>query len=206
MKLIKLFLLCLLPIFGNTEEKFLLIMGPSGVGKSSVIKALKALDSRFTYIKPYTTRPLREGEEDKIQLSIEEIKELEYDHRLLAVNHLYGNTYATPLDPVLEAFETNHFPLIDWPVQKTSLLKEKLSGKIYTVYLYPESLDELFQRLTLDGRDPKNIRYQKGFDELEKFFQGEYDQNIDYKMMSKTNCIDEMALAIYENYLTSREF
>ncbi|MBU4010588.1 MAG: guanylate kinase, partial [Proteobacteria bacterium] len=54
-------------------SKFLLLLGVSGVGKSTLIRELKRLDERFIYISPYMTRPLREGESDKIEVSNEEM-------------------------------------------------------------------------------------------------------------------------------------
>jgi len=38
------------------NHKILLVMGPSGVGKTAAIKELINLDSRFRYIQPHTTR------------------------------------------------------------------------------------------------------------------------------------------------------
>ena len=43
-------------------QKFLLLLGVSGVGKSTIIRKLLAMDERFVYISPYITRQLREGE------------------------------------------------------------------------------------------------------------------------------------------------
>jgi guanylate kinase len=99
------------------EAPFLLISGPSGIGKSSVIKELRALDPKFVYIKPYTTRPLRMGEMDKVSIPIPEMMALKENGKLVALNFLYGNYYGTPLDPILDALDQGLFPVIDWPVE-----------------------------------------------------------------------------------------
>jgi len=48
----------------------------SGVGKSCIIEELIKIDDRFTYISPYVTRPLRDGEKNKIHISGEEMDEM----------------------------------------------------------------------------------------------------------------------------------
>ncbi|HBD04983.1 TPA: hypothetical protein DCZ32_00830, partial [Candidatus Uhrbacteria bacterium] len=60
----------------DVMSKLLLLLGPSGVGKSAIIDELSKLDSRFVYISPYMTRPLRQGERNKIAVSDEQMDEM----------------------------------------------------------------------------------------------------------------------------------
>lgn len=106
-----------------SNTKLLLLSGPSGIGKSTVIRELQKMDHRFVYIKPYTTRPLRDGETDKIHASLEKIKALQEQNQLIALNYLYGNYYATPLFPILNALKQVQFPVLDWPVTKIKHMK-----------------------------------------------------------------------------------
>ncbi|MBI2459148.1 MAG: hypothetical protein HYV53_01175 [Parcubacteria group bacterium] len=57
-------------------SKFLLLLGPSGVGKSAIIDELSKFDNRFVYISPYMTRPLRLGEKNKVAVSDEQMDEM----------------------------------------------------------------------------------------------------------------------------------
>jgi len=56
-------------------SKFLLVLGVSGAGKSVIIRELLKLDSRFRYISPFVTRPLRAGEIDKVHMDEAEMLE-----------------------------------------------------------------------------------------------------------------------------------
>ena len=49
----------------NGPGKLVLIIGPSGVGKSAIMKRLRASHPEFHYPRSATTRPRREGEDDK---------------------------------------------------------------------------------------------------------------------------------------------
>ncbi len=49
-----------------SKTNIVIISGPSGVGKSSIIAGLKKLDSRFRTTVSATTRKPREGEKDGI--------------------------------------------------------------------------------------------------------------------------------------------
>lgn len=148
------------------EGKFLLLLGPSGVGKSTVIHHLQELDARFVYIKPLTTRPLREGETDKIHVEKAEIERLDSEGKLIAVNHFYGNYYATPKESIKSAFEQGLFPLLDWPIQKIELMRQHFPNQLYIVYLLPEDEQTWLDRLSNDGRDRDGNRAALGKEEL----------------------------------------
>lgn len=88
------------------QTKFLLLLGPSGVGKSTIIRDMQAMDSRFVYISPYITRSLRKGEQDKIQISNQEMDERAARGEFLVINSFYGIRYATPNDSIERALNT----------------------------------------------------------------------------------------------------
>jgi len=77
-------------------NKLLLLLGPSGVGKSTIIKDMLARDRRFVYVTPYMTRPLRKGETDKISISDAELDTMIAGNQFWSVNTLYGVRYASP--------------------------------------------------------------------------------------------------------------
>lgn len=78
--------------------KFLLLLGPSGTGKSTIIRELRQMDERFIYISPYITRPLRENETDKVHISDQEMDLRKENGEFLTINNLYGIRYATSHD------------------------------------------------------------------------------------------------------------
>jgi len=179
------------------EGTFLLLLGPSGAGKSTLIQHLKEIDPRFVYISPYTTRELRVGETDKVHVSFEAMKELEEEGNLLTVNAIYGIYYATPKNSIDQALEKGDIPILDWPIDKLDTMKKNYSSNLLTVYVEPESLESLQKHLSLDGRDKEGQRFSAGKNELEKYYQGEYDSLINYKVINIDGQAENVAAFIY---------
>ncbi|MFA6527893.1 MAG: orotidine-5'-phosphate decarboxylase [Candidatus Babeliales bacterium] len=162
-----------------SEQKFLLFLGVSGAGKSTIIEELKKLDSRIIYITPYTTRVLRPGESNKISVSLEKMEQLEKEGQLLAVNKLYGTTYGTPLNPMEYALRNGQIPVIDWPISNLALMRQVFGKKLFCVYITPPNLEVLQTRLANDGRDKDGNRFLQAQRELDLLTQGAFASDID---------------------------
>lgn len=184
-------------------SRFLLLLGPSGVGKSTVIEALKRLDPRFVYISPYMTRPLRAGEINKVAVSDTELDRLNAAGQILVVNNLYGVRYATPRRPIEEALMTEKFPVLDWPVDRLPVMQQAFPGRLFTVYLAPPSLETLAERIASDGRDQNGSRFESAKAELGRYWAGDYDAVCDHKVVSADQQINMIATAVYTAYLYS---
>jgi len=185
-------------------SNFLLLLGPSGVGKSAIIDELSKLDSRFVYISPYMTRPLRPGEKNKIAVSNEQMNEMQRIGELLAVNELYGGIrYGTPRLPIAEALATGNFPVLDWPIARLEVMTQAFPGRLFVVYVLPPSIDVLRQRLAKDGRDADGTRLTSALEELQGFWSSRYVGAYDYKIVSEDGQVTDIAEAIYFNYLKS---
>lgn len=195
-----LFVLFAFPVFAD-EGKFLLILGPSGAGKSTIIHHLREMDLRFVYISPYTTRDLRPGEIDKVHVTLEVIQRLEEEGKLLTINEIYGIYYATPKDSIDDAIEEGNFPILDWPVDKMDVILRNYPDKTFTVYVEPESLDELERRLKLDGRDKEGKRFIAGKEELNRYYMGEFDHMIDLKVLNEQGKDSEVSSQIYRSFV-----
>lgn len=182
------------------STKFLLLLGPSGVGKSTIIRGLRLLDNRFSYIAPYTTRRLRPGESDKIPVSDVDFDILERRGMFLTVNHLYGVRYGTPREPIEAAFRNNLFPVLDWPLNQLQVMEENYPGRILPVYLTPPSIDALQQRLS-DGRDPSAARLTAGVSELLSVSQAPH--SIRYKVINYDGMADATVQEVYRIYMSS---
>lgn len=202
-------LLCIFCALMSTSQiaygKFLLLLGPSGAGKSTIIKHLKKIDHRFIYINPYTTRSLRPGEDDKVSISSDEMERLQKNGKLLTVNEIYGIYYATPKAIIDDALADNNFPVLDWPVSKLELMQKNYGEALFIVYVEPDNIEELRRRLSLDTRDKDGQRYQAGQKEMNDLHDGLYDAFIDFRIINKQGCDQEIAQMIYQNFLESME-
>ncbi len=181
-------------------SKFLLLLGPSGVGKSSIIEELIHLDDRFIYISPYTTRPLREGETNKISIGTVEMMEMEKQGKFLVINKLYGISYATPRTPIEEALVANKFPILDWPVSNLRIMTDTFPNKLFLVYVSPPSIEVLKKRLNEDGRDTDGKRLERGREELEAYWSSQRSEAYDLEIVAKENRVSDIANKIYVAY------
>ncbi|MFA6572028.1 MAG: hypothetical protein WCT77_12420 [Bacteroidota bacterium] len=185
-------------------NRLLLLLGPSGVGKSTIINELCNLDNRFIYISPYITRKLRDGENNKISIGDKEMEEMSKRGEFLCVNEIYNTRYGTPKFPIIKSFEEGNFPVLDWPAEKIGIMEKVFSGRLYVVYMIPPSIDELKKRLSKDSRDPDGVRLKSAIKELIEFESGRLDNVYDLKIISRTNCVAETAQMIYKNYIGNK--
>ena len=182
-------------------SKFLLLLGPSGVGKSSIIEELIRLDCRFVYISPFLTRPLREGEKNKIPVSDEEMNKMWKRGEILTINELYGIRYATPRLPIVQALAEGNFPVLDWPVSRIKVMTQAFPDQLHVVYVLPPSIETLQKRLAKDNRDTDGRRLQSARDELGAYKVSRYAEVYDLEIISEENQVSKIAQAIYANYL-----
>lgn len=184
------------------NEKFLLLLGPSGCGKSTIINLLRRQCKHYSYISPYVTRPLRPGEGDKIFLSVPDMDRLQAEDEFLVVNEIYGIRYATPRRPILTAFATQQFPILDWPVSRIDIMINAFTrDRLHVVYVAPPSLEVLERRLQLDDRDKDGARYRAGVEEFVMYQEGKFDGIINLKVTSTQDQIPQLAEQIHASYL-----
>lgn len=152
---------------GLTRERlFVLLLGPSATGKSTIINEMNSQvgDYDFEYVKPMITRPNRPGEVDKISISDEEFDELDASGEFIVVNSLYGVRYGTPLAGVMKPLSMGNVPILDYPLETVDALSRPDYDTL-KFYVYPRSIEEWRTRMERVGRDIDG-RYESGVREL----------------------------------------
>lgn len=127
----------------------LVLSGPSGVGKDSILARLAEKGLPFGRVLTVTTRQRRPGERDGVDYRF--LKDEEYD-RLLASGGLlehaevYGLRYGVPKAPIREALARGEDVVVRVDVQGAATLRRLLPEAVL-VFLAPASLEELEERL-----------------------------------------------------------
>lgn len=134
--------------------KFIVISGPSGVGKGTICEKL-IKDLNAWYSVSMTTRGIREGEVDGVNyyfVTKEEFKKRIEEGKLLEYNIYNDNYYGTPKDKVLEKLEEgiNVFSEID--VNGAKNIK-RIYPDALLIYIAPPSIDVLKERLVGRGTE-----------------------------------------------------
>ncbi|MFP4053622.1 MAG: guanylate kinase [Phycisphaerae bacterium] len=134
--------------------KLVVVTGPSGVGKSSILRrALPRTGARFSVSA--TTRPPREGEtpgEDYHFVSREAFEDMIAHGEMLEYAEVHGELYGTPAQPVMEAVGRGETIVLDVDVQGGIQVHEKKPDATF-VLIVPPSDEELARRLTGRGTD-----------------------------------------------------
>ena len=139
----------------NQRGLLIVLVGPSGVGKSTISRRLEK-EMKVWYTVSVTTRPKTEGEEEEGK-SYEHIDKLEFFRRLdsdkyLEYAQVYGNYYATPKHPALDQLAQGKDVLLEIDVQGAMQVRHHYPDALLIFILPPDELT-LLQRLTDRGRD-----------------------------------------------------
>ena len=135
------------PPMADAGPLMLVISGPSGVGKDSVLSGLKERGVRAHITVTATTRPRRgDGPDDYLFLSEEAFDQLLAEDGLLEHATVYNYHYGVPKAPVAEALGRGEDVLMRVDVQGAATIKKLVPG-VVLVFLAPPSLEDLEDRL-----------------------------------------------------------
>jgi len=178
-------------LLAEQKNLFIILSGPSGVGKDAVLKKLKELELPFHYVVTATTRHRRVTETHGIDyyfLSKDKFQHMREKGELIEWAEVYGNYYGVPKEEITQALTKGKDAIFKVDVQGVATLKKTLPQAIF-IFLMPPSMDELGRRLK--GRRSESqadlaFRLEKAREEIKSL------PLFDYVITSHQNRLDDI--------------
>ena len=136
-------------------KKLIILTGPSGVGKGTVVKEILNKEKDIWLSISATTRNPRRGEkegENYFFLSKERFKEMIDKKLFLEWAQFAGNYYGTPLYSVKEKILQGNTVLLEIEVEGAKQIKDKFPNSL-SIFLLPPSKAELERRIRNRGSE-----------------------------------------------------
>jgi len=161
----------------KTSPLLIVISGPSGAGKDTVMQRMKERGLPFHFVVTATTRPKRENEvhgSDYFFISKEEFARMIEQDELIEYAIVYGDYKGIPKAQVREALASGKDVVMRLDVQGAETVR-KLASEALLIFITPESEEELERRLRdrkTESSDSLALRIataRKEFQRLEHF-------------------------------------
>ncbi len=141
------------------EPFFLVLVGPSGVGKNTIVREIIKLHEDIKYSISATTRRPRKDEvngKDYYFLDIPTFKNWIKEDKLYEWALVYGDYYGTPREHVDAFIRESHDVIFDLDIQGAISVKSQREDTV-TVFLLPPSKEELKRRLLKRGDNENTV-------------------------------------------------
>ena len=194
----------------NSKGLLVVLSGPSGSGKGTVLKELLARNDNLFLSVSATTRSPREGEVNGKHyyfLSKDEFEDKIRNDGMLEYASYCGNYYGTPKETVAEMMNAGKDVILEIEVQGAMQIKEKCPDAVF-IFIMPPSMNELKHRLS-DRRteDAETIakRMKAAVDEIRRSYR--YDYIVINDVVSKAaDTLDEIIRVQKSSTLHMKEF
>ncbi len=180
----------------TAEERplFIVLSGPSGIGKDAILARMKESDYPLEYITTVTTRPRRVKERDNVDyhfISTESFQGMIGGNELLEWANVYGNWYGVPKGAVKQALDKGRDTIVKVDIQGAATIKKILPQAVF-IFLMPASMEELALRLKqrhTESPSDLTLRIKTAEEEIKQL------PLLDYIVVNKQ---DEIDLAVSE--------
>jgi guanylate kinase len=185
------------------SARLFIIAAPSGGGKTTLCREVRKRFSDMLYSVSYTTRKLRDGEQEGVDYHF--IDKNDFENGIAAGKWaewalVHGNYYGTSADFLDKGLSDGRDIILDIDVQGTRQILERYTNSV-AIFILPPSLEVLQQRLKARGTDsPESIAVRLRNAEKEMNQQDLYHHVIFNDQLSKA--VVEL-ISIIENYRTT---
>ena len=177
----------------RNPKKLIILTGPSGVGKGSVIKEILAKEKNIWLSVSATTREPRKGEKDGENyffLNQKKFKEMIEQNLFLEWAQFAENYYGTPLSSVKEKIKKGFTVLLEIEVEGARQIKEKFPEAL-SIFLLPPNKTELERRIRNRGTEKEEaIKNRLSRANYEISLSNQFDYEL------TNNRVDETAMRI----------
>ena len=170
-----------LPQASPAPPLLVVISGPSGSGKGTLLTALRALQRPWHFAVTATTRPMRPGEvdgQDYIFMPQPDFLRMRDRDELLESARVFDRWYGTPRWQVRDPLISGKDVILEIDVQGAAAIR-RIAPEALTIFIMPPSLDELRTRLANRGTEDETAiqrRLQEAATELARI--GEFDYRV----------------------------
>ncbi len=193
----------------EAKKGLLIVMsGPSGVGKSSIRKALFEKVNNFVFSVSATTRAPRNGEKHGVDyyfISEKDFKAKLENNEFLEWNYFVGNYYGTLFEEVERLRRTGKNVMVEIDVNGALMARSVLTDAIY-IFIAPPTKADLISRLKQRGTETDeriSERIEKAKNEFK--YADKYDYIVINSEISKT--VETLqAIVLAEECLSERRF
>ena len=170
-----------LSIQTENNKKPLIILGPSGVGKDTIINMLlKKYPEIFYKLVSFTTRKIREGEKEGIDyfyITKEKFQEKKNENKLIGIQEYNDNFYASDKSKLEELMNKGEkIIILNYNIETANKVKDELDFNC--IAILPPSEDELRNRLKHRGTKPEELekRMKNSLKEMKLINEANYIQ------------------------------
>ena len=139
--------------------QLIVISGPSGVGKSTVIAQLFIERPELHFSVSFTTRTMRQGEQNGVNYNFIDkhcFEAMILRNELLEYTQYAGNYYGTSMKVIEEQLEQGVDVLLDIEVDGASKVRERCPEAVL-IFIIPPSFEELSRRLRSRNTDSEEV-------------------------------------------------
>jgi len=142
---------------GTSSGKLVLVIGPSGVGKSVILRELRTRHPELVFPRSATTRPRRDGEGDDLYrfMSDPEFDALIAAGKVLEWAVVHGGArYGTLVDEIVPSIEEGKIVVREVDVQGFHSIRQhslfsgdKAPYRLQSIFILPENREQLIARI-----------------------------------------------------------